>query len=123
MNPEDFIHAYERALANQNWKDVDPLVHADACVTFSSGSVHKGKPQVKAAFERNFASIKEETYAITNVHWVLKGSESAVYLFDFNWSGIINGKPASGAGSGTSVLIKEGNDWKLITEHLGPRAA
>ena len=120
MNPEDFIRAYEQALGTQDWRQVDPLVHEDACVSFSNGTVHKGKPAVKLAFERNFSSIKDETYTMTNVHWVMKTDETAVYLFDFHWSGIINDQPASGGGRGTSVLIKQDGKWELLVEHLGP---
>ena len=123
MNPEDFIRAYELALASQDWSQVDPLVHADACVTFSNGAVHKGKREVQKAFEKNFSLIKEETYSINNVHWVMKSPETAIYLFEFNWSGIINDKPASGGGRGTSVLVDEDGKWKLLVEHLGPKAA
>lgn len=123
MNPEDFVQAYERALATQELIQVDPLIHSDACVTFSNGTVHKGRQEVRAAFERNFSSIRDEIYTISNVHWVMKSDRAAVYLFDFNWSGTINGKPASGAGRGTSVLIMDDGKWKLLVEHLGPKAA
>jgi ketosteroid isomerase-like protein len=123
VTPEEFIQAYEQALATQNWMNVDPLVHENACVTFSNGTVHKGKEEVKKAFESNFSIIKDETYSISNVHWVSKGSETAVYLFEFNWSGLINGQPASGSGRGTSVLIKENDKWQLLVEHLGSKAA
>jgi ketosteroid isomerase-like protein len=99
------------------------LIHSDACVTFSNGTVHKGRQEVRAAFERNFSSIRDEIYTISNVHWVMKSDRAAVYLFDFNWSGTINGKPASGAGRGTSVLIMDDGKWKLLVEHLGPKAA
>jgi ketosteroid isomerase-like protein len=121
MEPEDFIRAYERALASQDWRQVEPLIHRDACVTFSNGTVHKGKAEVKRAFENNFSLIKDETYSMTNVHWVLKGVETAVYLFEFSWSGFIDAKPAHGAGRGTAVLIKEADEWQLLIEHLGPR--
>jgi ketosteroid isomerase-like protein len=123
LNPEEFIQAYELALATQDWTNVDPLVHNDACVTFSNGTVHKGKPAVKKAFEGNFSIIKDETYSISNVYWVSKGHEMAVYHFEFNWSGLINNKPASGSGRGTSVLIKENDKWQLLIEHLGPKAS
>ena len=123
MNPEEFIQAYERALATQDWSHAERLIHDDVCVTFSNGSVHKGKLEVKRAFETNFSLIKDEDYSITNVHWVKKGSEAAVYLFEFHWTGFINGKKASGSGRGTSVLIKEGKEWKLLVEHLSPRTA
>lgn len=123
MNPEDFVRAYEKALASQGWNQVEPLVHPEVCVTFSNGTVHKGMDQVKAAFEKNFSLIKDETYSISNIHWVMKSSETAVYLFDFNWSGIINDKPASGSGRGTSVIVRDGDIWQLLVEHLGPKPA
>ena len=123
MSPEEFIRAYEQALATQDWANVDPLIHDDVCVTFSNGTVHKGKAEVRSAFEKNFSLIKDEEYSMANVHWVKKGAEMAVYLFDFSWSGIINEKPASGAGRGTSVLIRESDKWKLLVEHLGPKVA
>lgn len=121
MTTDEFIHAYEKALAAQDWNQVEPLVHENACVTFSNGSVHKGRPEVKAAFEKNFSSIKDEIYSIDNVHWVMKADMTAVYLFDFHWSGMINGKPARGSGRGTSVLINEMGTWRLLVEHLGPK--
>ncbi|HXQ38535.1 MAG TPA: nuclear transport factor 2 family protein [Anaerolineales bacterium] len=123
MNPEEFIRAYEQALATQDWMNVEPLVHNDACVTFSNGTVHKGKAEVRIAFENNFSLIKDEEYSITNVHWVIIGHEMAVYLFDFRWSGIINEQQASGSGRGTSVLVKESDKWKLLVEHLGPNVS
>ena len=122
MNPEKFVEKYEAALATQDWQQVAPLVHPEACVTFSSGSVHIGKTAVRQAFERNFALIQDETYAIENVHWVKKDGDTAVYLFNFRWSGIINGEPASGAGTGSSVLINSADGWQLLVEHLGPKA-
>jgi ketosteroid isomerase-like protein len=123
MNPETFIEKYEAALATQDWQQVAPLVHPNVCVTFSSGSVHIGKDAVRQAFERNFSLIQDETYVIENVHWVKKGVDTAVYLFTFRWSGIINGKSASGAGTGSSVLINGEKGWQLLVEHLGPKAA
>ncbi len=44
-------------------------------------------------------------------------------LYDFNWQGIIEGEKCSGGGRGTSVLILEDGQWKIITEHLGPFAS
>ena len=123
MDLEEFIRAYEQALATQDWINVEPLVHNDACVTFSNGTVHKGKLAVKKAFENNFSLIKDEEYSITNVHWVTKSSDMAVYLFDFSWSGMINDRQASGSGRGTSVLVKEQDKWQLLVEHLGPKAS
>ena len=120
MLPGDFVKDYERALGTQDWNIVEPLIHDDACVTFSNGDVNKGKEEIKLAYEKNFSVIQDEEYAISNVHWVRKTQEYAVYLFDFSWSGIINNELASGTGRGTTVLINENGYWKLLAEHLGP---
>jgi len=122
MRPEDFIQTYELALASQDWRQVEPLVHREACVTFSNGTVHKGKAAVQKAFEHNFSQIQDEKYSMSNVHWVMKTAETAIYLFEFNWSGIIDGKAAQGAGRGTSVLVNTDGKWQLLIEHLGPKS-
>lgn len=120
MHPEEFIISYEAALASQNWDNVEPLVHANACVTFSNGTVHKGLKAIKVACTNNFSLIKDEKYFITDVHWVVKDKEFAVYLFNFNWSGLIDGQQASGSGRGSTTLIFENGKWLLVSEHLGP---
>jgi hypothetical protein len=118
MFPEQFIASYKAALATQLWVNVEPLVHLNACVTFSNGALHKGIAAIQAAYERNFALIKNEDYQMTNLHWVLKNDTTAVYVFDFSWKGIISGRSASGAGKGTAIIVCEKDEWKLIVEHL-----
>jgi hypothetical protein len=69
MTAEEFIVLYEEALATQRWATVESLIHENACVTFSTGTVHKGKPAVRSAFERNVSAIEWQEYRISNVHW------------------------------------------------------
>lgn len=121
--PPAFIKAYETALATQNWLQVAPLIAEEASVTFSNGTVHIGKDKVQAAFEHNFTTIKSEKYSIDQVTWLRQEANYAVYLFEFNWTGIINNKSVSGSGIGTSVIIKENGRWQLLTEHLGKKAS
>lgn len=120
MTPDEFLKQYERALGSQQWSRVAPLIHENACVTFSTGQVYKGKPAVQRAFESNFASIENERYEIRNVHWSLRDAQVAVCLFDFQWAGRVNGREVHGAGRGTSVLVADGGSWQLLVEHLGP---
>lgn len=108
MSPEAFLRQYESALATQQWAAVAPLIHPRACVTFSTGQQLVGKKQVQAAYERNFALIEDEQYAISEVHWVEKTGDYAVYIYTFHWQGLIEGRPASGAGRGTAVLARRG---------------
>lgn len=119
MKPIDFIKSYEAALGKQDWNAVAPLITEYASVTFSTGQVHMGKAAIKAAFTNNFNIIKSEKYAIENVRWLKKEEQFAVYLFEYSWSGFINGQLMSGSGIGTSVIVKENGQWQLLTEHLG----
>lgn len=119
MLPEEFIKTYEKALATQEWANIDPLIAEDAAVTFSNGVVHQGKMAIKKAYEKNFSLIQNENYSVSNVRWIKEETSFAVYLFDFEWDGIFHGKPASGRGIGTSIIIKESQNWILMAEHLG----
>lgn len=119
MKPEEFIELYTTALGSQKWKNVDPLISENAIVTFSNGSVHIGKDNVREAFEKNFRMIKNESYSMDNIFWLKKEETFAVYVFEFNWSGYMDQKLISGSGIGTSVIIRESERWQLLTEHLG----
>jgi len=114
MKPHDFIIAYEKALQTQQWKNVDLLMHNKATVTFSNGTVNSGKDAVRVAYEKNFSIIKNEIFKIQNVQF---------YVFEFKWKGVINEQVVEGAGTGTSILIKENNNWLLLAEHLGAKPA
>lgn len=122
MKADQFISLYENALASQDWEYVEPLMSDQVCVTFSNGKVHKGKDKVKAAFEANFSSIKSEKYKMKDIVWLKNQSNYAVYIFKFEWQGLIDNQSVSGSGLGTTVIIKENDTWKLLTEHLGKGA-
>jgi len=119
MTFEQFTIAYQNALATQDWTSVEPLITKEACVTFSNGSVYKGIDNIQAAYENNFRLINSEKYEMKNISWLKKETDYAVYVFEYHWSGIMNDKLISGQGVGTSVIIKVGEDWKLLSEHLG----
>ena len=122
MNLEQFIEGYGAALATQDWQSVSPYIHPDACVTFSDGGFFQGKAEVQKAFERNFSLIQDEKYSIVDLHWVFRSEQFAVCTYGFRWHGTIKRQEASGAGRGTSAIIRESGRWYLLAEHLGPAA-
>ena len=97
-------------------------MHDDVCVTFNNGT-YKGVIEVQEVFESNFCAIKGEQYTISNEHWVHVSKTSAVCLYHFQWTGLIKGERCSGGGRGTTVLVFNDGQWRIITEHLGPHAA
>jgi ketosteroid isomerase-like protein len=120
MSPEYFIDGYEKALATQDWQNVAPYIHADACVTFSNGDFFQGKVEVQKAYERNFKLIHDEKYSIFDLHWIRKTEQYAVCSFAFQWQGFIKGEPAHGEGRGTTTIVWENGRWYLLAEQLGP---
>lgn len=118
---EEFIKQYESALATQDWENVSPLIHNDCVAVFSEGT-YVGKAQVEKAFKKTFELIKEEKYRLSDVYWVTKTENFAVFICNFHWSGIIHGQQASGYGRGTSTIINNHGCWQLIAEHLGPNS-
>ena len=120
-SPQEFISAYEKALATQSWEQVSPLIHEDCVAIFSEGT-YIGKAEVEKAFRKTFTLIMDEIYAISDIHWVQETENTAILIYIFSWSGIIDGQPASGSGRGTSVLVKQDSRWQLLCEHLGPLA-
>ena len=119
---EQFIQAYEAALATQEWDKVAPLIDDGATVIFSDGTLLRGNAAIGAAYRRIFDTIEGEVYRMAEVHWNLNGTDSAAYTIVFERSGRIAGKPASGKGRGTAVLRRAPKGWVLLTEHLGPFA-
>jgi ketosteroid isomerase-like protein len=120
MTPDDFISKYQAALRSQDWLAVEPLLHGRVCVTFSNGAVHRGVDAVGAAFKKNFSVIEGEDYRMSDLSWTYRTDDLAVCVFRFDWSGLIRGELASGSGRGTHVLVRDGDRWLLVVEHLGP---
>ena len=122
VSAEDFVKQYETALGTQDWDSVAPLISEDAKVIFSDGSLHAGKDAIRAAYQHNFKTIQGEAYRIENVHWLTKTADAAAYVFEFYWTGVIDGREASGSGRGTAVLARRADRWLLVGEQLGPKS-
>lgn len=112
-----FLAEYER---RTNAHDIDAwveLIAEDATYWFTNGS-HVGKQAVVDAVAHNFRVIEDETYRISDVEWVHQGDDIAVVCYRFDWHGTHSGKPASGSGRGTNVMVCRGGHWEMTHEHL-----
>ncbi|HMN59029.1 MAG TPA: nuclear transport factor 2 family protein [Anaerolinea sp.] len=118
QSPDELMREYEQAANRHDLQATLDLIDEDAVYLFSDGSAHLGKGAVERAICRNFDAIQEEIYRIDNLTWLVKGEEIAACVYDFAWSGMINGQAAGGAGRGTSVLQRSGGGWKVVHEHL-----
>ncbi|MEM7385747.1 MAG: DUF4440 domain-containing protein [Verrucomicrobiota bacterium] len=120
--PQALLTAYEERLALQSWEAVRDLIDEDAVFIFSEGT-YRGKPAIEKAFRKTFALIKNETYRMSELSWVVETEDTAACEFEFQWTGLIDGKEASGGGRGSSVLRQtKMGEWRITLEHLGPAA-
>lgn len=112
-----FMYRYEQATNRHDFGELAPLIAEDATYWFTEGSYH-GIDAIKAAVERTFATILDEVYKLEALDWVAVADDLAVCRYRFRWTGLVDGKPASGQGRGTNVLTKHNGVWKMTHEHL-----
>lgn len=113
----EFMRAYETANNEHDVGLVAPMIAHDASYWFTDGS-YRGLAQVADAISRTFATIKDETYTISDLHWIVVTAEHAVCRYRFSWAGVIGGERRSGQGRGTSVISRRGGRWQITHEHL-----
>jgi hypothetical protein len=67
---------------------------------------------------RTFAAIQDEVYEIREVDWVALTEELAACRYRFSWRGVVDGRPGSGSGRGTNIVVKRDGVWRVQHEHL-----
>jgi ketosteroid isomerase-like protein len=118
MSPAEFMNEYE-AVTNAHALDVLlELIADDAIYLFSNQMTHVGKPAIRKAIRANFEAIEGETYRTRNLKWLANSNEVAACIYEFEWSGIMNGRPVSGHGRGTTVIRRVDGQWRVAHEHL-----
>lgn len=115
--PTAFVRGYELATNSHDTAKLAPLIAPDAVYWFTDGS-HRGRDAILAAIGQTFATIRDETYQIADLEWVVAESNHAVCRYRFCWTGTINGHARSGSGRGTNVLVKANGTWQVLHEHL-----
>jgi ketosteroid isomerase-like protein len=115
---DQFMLAYERATNSHDADLVLSLVDEEAVYLFSDESVHVGKTAIEKVLRRNFELIEAEDYSISNLTWLVNSGDVAACVYDYAWSGLIEGECASGFGRGTTILKRSKDGWKVIHEHL-----
>jgi ketosteroid isomerase-like protein len=117
--PQQCLQEYERRTNTHSFAEVAPLIAGDAVYWFSDGS-YRGLDAIQQAFECTWAYIRDERYAIENVHWLGIDEHTATCIYTFHWQGITPNGPAEGSGRGTTIFHKRDGHWQVTHEHLSP---
>ena len=73
MTPQDLLALYEERINLHRFDAVAPLIAADAVFWFNDGSF-VGTEAIRAAFERTWNSLADETYWLTDLARIAVGS-------------------------------------------------
>jgi hypothetical protein len=57
-------------------------------------------------------------YEIRELEWVAMTEDLAACRYRFCWRGVVDGRPGSGRGRGTSIVVKRNGAWQVKHEHL-----
>ena len=114
---QKFLKEYEKQTNTHDFENVRPLIAPDAVYWFSNGT-HKGIRTIEKAFVKTWGKIREESYRIENVQWLVASEKMGVCIYNFYWRGKVNGKIKTGSGRGTNVILKQGGRWQIVHEHL-----
>ena len=118
MSPEEFMQVYERRTNAHDMNALMDLIADDAIYLFSNRTSHIGKAAIRNAIQANFDAIDDENYRLQHLKWLANLENVAACVYEFEWSGRVNGKPASGGGRGTTVIRRVDGRWKVAHEHL-----
>ena len=122
MTPEEYNQELYRRM---NAKDLDgtlELIADDAVYFWSNGSSMFGKAAIAEGLKRNFDTIQNDTYETLDVTWIVKSDDLAACVYQFRWTGEIEGKAVAGGGRGSSVLRRVHGQWRTVHEHLSAGA-
>lgn len=117
MSARNALKAYEDRINRHDFDLLTDLIAPDATFWFSDGT-HRGIAEIRAAFERTWTALADETYWLDQLDWIAEGDSAASCTYRFNWKTTIDGKPASGSGRGTTVLKRVDDRWWIVHEHL-----
>lgn len=92
QTPQDLMREYAMQTNTHDFNQIAPLIAADAVYFFTEGA-YSSKDELRAAFERTWATIRDEDYRIEDICWLACDERIAVCMYRFRWSGMVDGQP------------------------------
>jgi ketosteroid isomerase-like protein len=113
---------YKRELVRRmNAKDLAgtmELIADDAVYFWSNGAAMFGKDQIAEGIRDVSETIQNDVYEVLDLTWLVETPDVAVAVYRFQWTGEVDGEPASGRGRGASVLRRIDGEWRTVHENL-----
>ncbi|MGY3779081.1 YybH family protein [Isobaculum melis] len=108
---------YINATNTHDFSEVEKCLAQNAVYWFSDNSCTT-IDAIKEYFEQAWTTVQEEVYQADHVQWIATSSEVATCIYEYKWSGLVNGIHQSGKGRATNIFKQVDQKWLLIHEHL-----
>ena len=112
-----FLKRYVEATNSHEFAQVRPLLMPNAVYWFNQKE-SSGLEQIRESFQASWSYLPDEVYGIQNVTWLSVEQNSATCIYQYTYQGTHEGKPVKGGGRGTTVLVRQGGQWRIVHEHL-----
>lgn len=112
-----FLDNYEKYADNLKFEPLIDFIDKDAIYWFTNGTFI-GIDAIRKEFERTWSHLKDETYTISDVQWLVETDDYAACIYRFSSNSRVNGKQHTYQGRGTNLFKKVNGNWKIIHEHL-----
>ena len=111
------MQRYVEATNSHDFARVRPLLMPNAVYWFNQKE-SSGLEQIQESFQASWSYLPDEIYGIQNVTWLSVEKNSATCIYQYTYRGTHAGKPVKGGGRGTTVLVRQGGQWRIAHEHL-----
>jgi uncharacterized protein (TIGR02246 family) len=122
MTPDEHRQELERRLRAKDLQGTLELIADDAVYFWSNGVALFGKEAIAEGLRQNWEGIQDDTYETRDVTWVTQAEDAAACIYEFRWTGKIDGRTVGGRGRGSSVLRRIDGEWRVALEHLSAGA-
>lgn len=115
-----FLHRFEELAMQEDFKLVAGFIHQQAFFRFNDGD-HRGRAAIQAAFEKTWRgdpSIKKARFYLSDITVLTSDVNTASATYTYHWEGAQAGQSFKIQGRGTRVLLRVGQGWQIIHEHL-----
>jgi ketosteroid isomerase-like protein len=112
-----FVKAYAAASGTKDFAKVAKFIHPAAIFRFTDGDF-VGIENIQTAFEWTWNSAEDDRYTLSDVKVTHLDAQSASATYDFNWSGVTDGRAWSARGRGSAVIVRHEGQLQIVLEHL-----
>lgn len=115
-----FLHRFEELAEREDFDLIRDMIDEGAFFRFNDGDF-VGRDAIQSAFEKTWRgdpTVRKARFYLTDIVVLATDQSTAAVTYTFNWEGSQGGTSFTIRGRGTRVLCFEGDQGRIVHEHL-----